>query len=209
MKKEKTGMACLEDLEKLVRTLRGPEGCPWDRAQRITDMKQYLPEECYEVLDAIDFSPPEKLKEELGDLLFHIVFIAQVADERGDFSLGDVLTGIHTKMVHRHPHVFGSASAEDPEAVRKNWWKIKQKEGTTSGSHLEGVPRHLPALQRAYRLGQRASRWASIGLNRNRSWRRSVRRSTNLKTLSRMRQQLGFRRNSAIPSSPWPIWPGS
>ena len=156
------GKAHLEDLRELVRTLRGPEGCPWDRAQKISDIKQYLLEECYEVLDAIDRSPPEKLKEELGDLLFQIVFIAQMAEEEGDFGLEDVLRGIHTKMVRRHPHVFGSVTAEDPETVRKNWWKVKQTEGATPRSHLEGVPRHLPALQRAYRLGQRASQ---VGLD--------------------------------------------
>lgn len=155
-------MACLKDLEDLVRTLRGPGGCPWDRAQKVTDIKPYLLEECYEVLDAIDHSPPGKLREELGDLLFHIVFIAQMAAEKGDFTLREVLEGIHAKMVRRHPHVFGSGSAEDPDAVRKNWWKIKQAEGATPGSHLEGVPRHLPALQRAYRLGQRASQ---VGLD--------------------------------------------
>jgi tetrapyrrole methylase family protein/MazG family protein/ATP diphosphatase len=155
-------MASLKNLEDLVRALRGPEGCPWDRAQKIPDMKQYLLEECYEVLDAIDRSAPAKLQEELGDLLFHIVFIAQMAEEAGDFRMEDVLQMIHDKMVRRHPHVFGSATAEDPEAVRKNWWKIKQEEGSTPRSHLEGVPRHLPALQRAYRLGQRASQ---VGLD--------------------------------------------
>jgi tetrapyrrole methylase family protein/MazG family protein/ATP diphosphatase len=159
---KKTGMARLKDLRELVRTLRGPGGCPWDRAQTISDIKQYLLEECYEVLDAIDHSPPQKLKEELGDLLFHIVFIAQVAEENGDFGLEDVLGEIHSKMVRRHPHVFGSVPAEDPEAVRRNWWKIKQAEGATPRSHLEGVPKYLPALQRAYRLGQRASQ---VGLD--------------------------------------------
>lgn len=159
---EKIEMARLEDLQDLVRTLRGPEGCPWDRAQGISDIKQYLLEECYEVLESIDDGPPEKLREELGDLLFHIVFIAQVAEEKGDFTLQDVLKEIKSKMVRRHPHVFGPVSAEDPEAVRRNWWRIKQSEGTTPLSHLEGVPRHLPALQRAYRLGQRA---AQVGLD--------------------------------------------
>ncbi len=155
-------MAGLEDLEELVRTLRGPDGCPWDRAQGISDLKQYLLEECYEVLDAIDRSAPAKLQEELGDLLFHIVFIAQMSEEKGDFSLPDVVRTIHAKMVRRHPHVFGSVSAKDPEEVRKNWWKIKQEEGTTPRSHLEGIPRHLPSLQRAFRLGQRASQ---VGLD--------------------------------------------
>ena len=157
MKGKKIGMASLKNLEELVRRLRGPEGCPWDRAQKISDMKQYLLEECYEVMDAIDNPHPAKLQDELGDLLFHIVFIAQMAEEKGDFGLQDVLKGIRGKMVRRHPHVFGSVSAEDPEEVRQNWWKIKRTEGTTPRSHLEGVPRHLPALQRAYRLGQRAS----------------------------------------------------
>ena len=155
-------MASLKKLEDLVRTLRGPDGCPWDRAQKIPDMKQYLLEECYEVLDAIDQSTPAKLQEELGDLLFQIVFIVQMAEEMGKFGMQDVLQTVHGKMVRRHPHVFGSASAEDPEAVRRNWWKIKQAEGSTPRSHLEGVPRHLPALQRAYRLGQRASQ---VGLD--------------------------------------------
>ncbi len=155
-------MNCLKNLEDLVRTLRGPDGCPWDRAQTVSDMKQYLLEECYEVLDAIDHSPPAKLREELGDLLFQIVFIIQMAEEKGDFGLQDVVQTVHDKMVRRHPHVFGSASAEDPEEVRENWWKIKQAEGSTPRSHLEGVPRHLPALQRAYRLGQRASQ---VGLD--------------------------------------------
>lgn len=155
-------MACLKDLEELVRTLRGPGGCPWDRAQKMTDIKEYLLEECYEVLDAIDQAPSEKLKEELGDLLFQLVFIAQMAEEKGNFTLEEVLEGIHAKMVRRHPHVFGAGSAEDAEAVRRNWWKIKQSEGTTPHSHLETVPRHLPALQRAYRLGQRASQ---VGLD--------------------------------------------
>jgi MazG family protein len=161
-KGEKGAMAGLEDLKELVHKLRGVDGCPWDRAQGISDLKQYLLEECYEVMDAIDRSAPARLQEELGDLLFHIVFIAQISEERGDFSLADVVRAIHGKMVRRHPHVFGSASAKDPEEVRKNWWKIKQEEGATPRSHLEGIPRHLPALQRAFRLGQRASQ---VGLD--------------------------------------------
>jgi tetrapyrrole methylase family protein/MazG family protein/ATP diphosphatase len=155
-------MASLKNLEDLVRALRGPDGCPWDRAQKVPDMKQYLLEECYEVLEAIDRASPADLKEELGDLLFHIVFITQMAQEAGDFRMEDVLETIHGKMVRRHPHVFGTASAENPEDVRRTWWKVKQAEGSTPRSHLEGVPRHLPALQRAYRLGQRA---AQVGLD--------------------------------------------
>ena len=152
----------LKDLQDLVQRLRGPDGCPWDRKQDIPDLKQYLIEECYEVLEAIDLSRPDKLREELGDLLFHIVFIAQISEEQGAFTLADVLGGIHAKMVRRHPHVFGDLRLEDADAVRQNWWKLKQAERATPRSHLSGVPKHLPALQRAYRLGQRASQ---VGLD--------------------------------------------
>ncbi len=150
-------MATLEDLRNLVKRLRAPDGCPWDRAQDLPDLKQYLLEECYEVLDAIDHGAGGRLGEELGDLLFQIVFVAVLAEERGSFGLQQVLDGIYDKMVRRHPHVFGTASAEDPAAVRANWWKIKQEEGSTPLGQLEGIPRALPALQRAYRLGQRAA----------------------------------------------------
>jgi tetrapyrrole methylase family protein/MazG family protein/ATP diphosphatase len=194
---KKSGMARLEDLKELIRTLRGPGGCPWDQAQKIADIKQYLLEECYEVLDAIDRSAPQKLKEELGDLLFQIVFIAQMAEEKGDFGLEEVLMEIHTKMVRRHPHVFGSVSAEDPETVRRNWWKLKQTEGATPRSHLEGVPRHLPALQRAYRLGQRASQvgldWpeAKSVLKKVREEIDELERALASESESRIREELG------------------
>jgi MazG family protein len=148
----------IEDLMELVRRLRGPEGCPWDREQTLGDLKQYLLEECYEVMDAIDGSRFDQLREELGDLLFHIVFLASLAEEKGAFTLSDVIHDIHGKMVRRHPHVFGDAKADDPETVRQNWWEIKRKEASSTSSLLDSVPRHLPALQRAYRLGQRATR---------------------------------------------------
>jgi MazG family protein len=148
----------LRDLQQLVARLRGPDGCPWDREQELKDLSQYLLEECYEVIEAISTSSLDKLEEELGDLLFHIVFMAHLAGERGAFGLEEVVEHVYLKMVRRHPHVFGDASAPDTEAVKKHWWSIKQEEGATPSSQLESVPRHLPALQRAYRLGQRASR---------------------------------------------------
>ncbi len=152
----------LQDLHNVVKRLRAPDGCPWDQAQNMNDLKQYILEECYEVLDAIDNPHLDKLHEELGDLLFHIVFSAQIAEEQGDFKLHDVLETVYEKMIRRHPHVFGNDSAGDVEAVKKNWWKIKQQEGATPSSNLESIPRHLPALQRAYRLSQRASQ---VGLD--------------------------------------------
>jgi len=96
----------IEDLVALIRTLRGPEGCPWDKSQDLADIKTYLIEECYEVVDAIDQGSFPQLKEELGDLLFHVVFLAYLSQERGEFTLNDVLQAIHKKMTIRHPHVF-------------------------------------------------------------------------------------------------------
>lgn len=148
----------LGDLLALIRTLRSPDGCPWDREQQVADLKQYLLDECYEVMEAIDSNCLEKLREELGDLLFQIVFLAYMAEEAGAFHLDDVLTDIHEKMVRRHPHVFGEVQANDTATVKRNWWKIKKAEGTAPASQLDAVPRNLPALQRAFRLGQRASR---------------------------------------------------
>ena len=150
--------ATLGDLRRLLRTLRGPGGCPWDREQTLASLKQYLLEECYEVLDAIDRRRPVKLREELGDLLFLILFAVQLCEEQGVFVLDQVIAGVHEKMVRRHPHVFGDCNAPNAEAVRTNWWKIKQTEGERTESLLASVPRHLPALQRAFRLGMRASR---------------------------------------------------
>ncbi len=158
MQEERAKRTSLTDLRELVRMLRGPEGCPWDREQTLPDLKQYLLEECYEVMDAIDRSRLGKLREELGDLLFQIVFLARLGEEEGVFDLDDVLHDIHEKMVRRHPHVFADVRADDPDTVRRNWWKIKRSEGATSSSLLDSVPRHLPSLQRAFRLGQRASR---------------------------------------------------
>ncbi len=162
MTKSKEEMLSLQELNHVIKRLRAPDGCPWDQAQNMQDLKQYILEECYEVMDAIDKPPPNKLHEELGDLLFHIVFIAQIAEEQGDFKLHDVLETVYDKMIRRHPHVFGNTSVKNVEAVKKNWWKIKQQEGATPSSNLESIPRHLPALQRAYRLSQRASQ---VGLD--------------------------------------------
>ncbi len=158
MKRENSVEPCLQDLLELVRRLRGPEGCPWDREQKPTDLKQYLLEECYEVLDAIDSGRFSNVREELGDLLFQIVFLAQMAEEEGAFDLGDVIRDIHKKMVRRHPHVFGTLKIRNTDDVKRNWMKLKRSEGASSAMLLDSVPRSLPSLQRAYRLSQRASR---------------------------------------------------
>jgi MazG family protein len=148
----------IEDLAELIRTLRGPGGCPWDKSRTLKDIKEYLLEECYEVIDALDRGSLPKLEEELGDLLFQIMFLVRLAEEMGAFDLQGVIQGIMGKMIRRHPHVFGGSEARDVEAVRQNWSSIKRREKGSHGSLLAGVPRALPALQRAYRLGKRAAR---------------------------------------------------
>lgn len=148
-----------DDLVKVMERLRGDKGCPWDRKQTRESLKPFLIEETYEVLEAIDKDDKERLKEELGDLLYQILFHAQISKERGEFNIEDVLVTSKEKMIRRHPHVFGDMKLETPEEVLKNWEAIKQAEkGEEKRSILEGVPRHLPALLRAHQLQSRAAR---------------------------------------------------
>jgi tetrapyrrole methylase family protein/MazG family protein len=155
-------------LVELMATLRGPEGCPWDRKQTPESLKPFLVEECYEVVDALEDGSPEKIREELGDLLFQIVFHARIAEEQGQFTMDDVITGIHEKMVRRHPHVFGDERLSTDKEVLANWEEIKKKEKGNQDrkSVLEGVPKELPSLLRAHRLQERAARvgfdWAHL-----------------------------------------------
>ncbi len=147
------------ELVQIMERLRGPGGCPWDREQTHQSIKPYLIEEAYEVAEAIDAGDPAELCAELGDLMLQIVFHAQMAREAGTFTIEDVLAHINAKMVRRHPHVFGSATAETPREVLRNWARIKAEERKTQEdrSVLAGVPRSLPALQRAHRLGEKAA----------------------------------------------------
>lgn len=151
------------DLVALMDRLRDPGGCPWDREQTYATLRGYLIEECYEVVDAIDRDDRSLLREELGDLLFQIVFLSRLAREENAFSVDDVIEGIWAKMRRRHPHVFGDDVAEDARAVLARWEEIKKEEkaaaGTReSGSILDGVPSSLPALAKAHRLGTKAAR---------------------------------------------------
>lgn len=142
--------------------LRAPDGCPWDKAQTHDSLRPYLVEESAEVLDAIAQNNPRALCEELGDLLLQVVFHAQLASESGDFSLDDVCAGISEKLVRRHPHIFGDAVADDAQAVKANWDKIKREEkaarGETQTSVLDGVPASLPALAQALQISKKAAR---------------------------------------------------
>ena len=147
--------ASFERLLDIMRSLRGPNGCPWDREQTPTSLKPYLIEEAYEVLEAIEAGDPAALREELGDLLLQVVFHAQVATEHGDFTMLDVLSGLIDKMIERHPHVFGGAAVETPRQALAQWEAIKQREAENRGvqrSVIDGVPRALPALLRARRV---------------------------------------------------------
>jgi tetrapyrrole methylase family protein / MazG family protein len=157
---EKRDGALFDRLVEIMATLRSPAGCPWDRAQDSTSLKPYLLEEAYEVLEALEEGTPHKLKDELGDLLFQVIFHAQLARERGDFDAYDILAGTIAKMTRRHPHVFGSASASTPQEALQNWEEIKRQEktATQTTSVLDGVPRQLPSLLRAQRLQDKASR---------------------------------------------------
>ena len=156
-----------DDLVKLMTTLRGPDGCPWDRKQTLPDLKPYVIEEAYEVVDAIDQDDRRALAEELGDLLLQAVFIAELTREEGTFDIYDSLTAIHDKLVRRHPHVFGEVDAKDAETVLVNWEKLKQDERKGENkSVLSGVPQSMPALLKASRLTEKASR---VGFD----WRRT------------------------------------
>jgi tetrapyrrole methylase family protein / MazG family protein len=145
-------------LVEIMERLRGPGGCPWDRAQSREDLKPYLVEETYEVLDAIEQKDLSMLREELGDLLLQVVFHAQLAAEDGHFTVEDVCRAINEKLVRRHPHVFGEVIADTPAQVLLNWEAIKKVEKGEDASVLSGVPKVLPALLKAYRLQQKAAR---------------------------------------------------
>ncbi len=157
-----------ENLVAVQARLRAPGGCPWDREQTHLTLRTYLIEESYEVLDAIETGSAEELTEELGDLLLQILFHADLSREAGAFDISDVITGIHNKMVRRHPHVFGNVKAETSGEVLKNWAQLKAKEKQAASSKgqssqnpapsvLDGVPRNLPAILEAYQMTRRAA----------------------------------------------------
>jgi tetrapyrrole methylase family protein / MazG family protein len=157
-----------EDLVAVQARLRAPGGCPWDREQTHATLKTYLIEEAYEVLDALEKGDARELEEELGDLLLQILFHADLALEAGSFDISGVVTGIHDKMIRRHPHVFGDVKVKSSSEVLKNWAQLKAAEKQAAlgegastkpliPSVLDGIPRSLPALLEAYRLTQRAA----------------------------------------------------
>lgn len=148
-----------DQLVTIMRTLRAPGGCPWDAEQTHESLTRYLLEETYEVIEAIDEKSPQHLEEELGDLLLQPIFHAAIAEESGEFSINDVINTLCTKLVRRHPHVFGDLEISNSAAQIENWEKIKKLEkGDERPSALSGVPEHLPALMKAHKISEKASR---------------------------------------------------
>lgn len=159
----------LQRIMDIIRRLRAPDGCPWDRVQTNADLAGYLIEEAYEVIDAIDAGSPDALREELGDLLFHILFLACIAEEEGKFNMADVMAEIAEKMTRRHPHVFGETAVSSVQDVRDNWEEIKKGEYRRKGESpgvLDRIPRSLPALMKAQEMGRKAAR---VGFDWNRT----------------------------------------
>jgi tetrapyrrole methylase family protein/MazG family protein len=155
-----------DTLVDIIARLRGPDGCPWDREQTHASLREALLEECYEVLEALDEGDVKKLGEELGDLIMQVVFHAQMAAEAGKFDIGDVIRSINTKLVQRHPHVFGSLKVKDADEVLANWDELKKKEKGGDSSILDNVPKQLPALSYSQEIQSRAARagfdWENI-----------------------------------------------
>ena len=162
--------APLARLRGVMARLRDPQrGCPWDQAQDFASIAPYTIEEAYEVADAIRTGDPEALRDELGDLLFQVVYHARLAEERGWFDFDDVASGITAKMIRRHPHVFGAADARDPDAQSKAWeaGKARERAARAEGGVLDGIAHALPAMRRAQKLTARAARvgfdWPDAG----------------------------------------------
>ena len=146
-------------LTEIVNTLMGENGCPWDKVQTRESLKPYLIEEAYETLEALDGNNPEEIKEELGDLLYQILFHAKISENKKEFNITDVIESISNKMEHRHPHVFKKETLETPDEVATQWEEIKIKEKGKAGrkSVLDGIPSYLPSLLRSQKLQKKAA----------------------------------------------------
>ncbi len=148
-------------IEEAIERLRGPDGCPWDRRQRREDIGRYLLDEVYELIDEIDRGSTAGIKEELGDVLFQIVFLAKMAEEAGEFTLSAVANDVSEKMILRHPHVFKNQRDIEVEEVRTNWERIKNRErgrGENESAPINAVPRAMPLLRAAHKIADRAAR---------------------------------------------------
>lgn len=152
-------MKKLSELLDLIETLRGKDGCPWDKVQTPRSMAIYLAEEVYELIDAIESENPTDICEELGDVLFQVFFISTIFRERGHFDIKDVVRKNIEKMILRHPHVFGNIEIDGPDEVKKQWQQLKEteKRHENKESALDTLPKRLPALMRAYKISEKAA----------------------------------------------------
>jgi tetrapyrrole methylase family protein/MazG family protein len=191
MESPDTGRLFMELLSLMTR-LRGEGGCPWDREQTRTTLRPFLIEETHEVLEALDDGDPGRIREELGDLLFQVVFHTQIAHERGEFEMADLLAALIDKMVRRHPHVFGDRVVATAREALAQWEAIKQAEGSRRRSALHGIPRSLPGLLRAQRIQHRASR---VGFD----WKHPLEALDKVhEEVAEVRDALGQRRPEAV-----------
>ena len=169
MRPDKRSMGEFAGLRRLIATLRSDDGCPWDRVQTHDTLRPYLLEEASEVLEAIESADPANLSEELGDLLFQVLIHVQLAEEAGAFTMRDVLRGLSEKLVNRHPHVFGDAVAETPDAVIEQWDDLKSRERGNRAA-MDGVPKALPAVAYSQAIQRRAARAGFAFETVDRAW---------------------------------------
>ncbi len=146
----------LEELIEVIKKLRAPDGCPWDREQTHSSLKPNMLEEAYEAVDAIDENSMPHLKEELGDVLLQVLLHSQIASENGDFNIDDVAKELKEKLIHRHPHVFGDISVKNSDEVKKNWDILKAEEKTERKSAMDGLSKSMSALMSAQKISKRA-----------------------------------------------------
>ncbi len=157
-------MDAMKKLLDVAATLLGPNGCPWDREQTLLTLQPYLLEEVHELIEAIDSQDPQKMKEELGDCLYTVIFIAKLAENEKLFTLSQAMESITEKMIRRHPHIFGETKVEDSDDVMRNWEQIKMQEGRKSP--FEGIPPTLPALARAQKVVSKLKRRGKVQMRK-------------------------------------------
>lgn len=191
------GIMDIKPLDEVVKTLRAPGGCPWDRIQTHSSLRKDLLEEVYELLEAIDDRDIAGMREELGDVLLQVVFHARLAEEEGAFTMQDVIDDIVEKLIHRHPHVYGTVEIADADEVLRNWDAIKAEEKTERKHVLDGVAKGLPALMRSYKVQSKSAKVGFDWKNRQDVWEKVVEEINELKeavaenSSEHMEQELG------------------
>ncbi len=193
MRPTKRQMRTFNGLRSIIATLRGPDGCPWDRVQTHQSLRPFLLEEASETLEALDDGDPARLCEELGDLLLEVLLQVQIAEEAGEFGLAEVVHSISDKLLRRHPHVFGDATAATPEAVVEQWEELKREE-RRGESALTGIPGTLPALARSQAMQRRASRAGFAWEKEEQAWtalEEELRELRQAKTPEERREEVG------------------